>query len=206
MRSFRPVRRRTGTAGHLTDELARVGQRPVTHGGQEDAPIGCGRAYGVPGTAGDVSIQCGVEEARVAEEPEHGPATRLRGEVGGRTAAAEVGHHLRRETVARNVTTMTRTYRAYASTLLGDYLDIRGQQATRSDDYASNRYDTSQTFGEEVRASGGAGVLYHSLRRRTGSNVVTHLPRNITDIVQTDHFEITVLATSRMIDVRKLSL
>jgi hypothetical protein len=26
-----------------------------------------------------------------------------------RTAAAEVGHHLRRETVARNVTTMTRT-------------------------------------------------------------------------------------------------
>jgi hypothetical protein len=37
--------------GHLTDELARVGQRPVTHGGQEDAPIGCGRADGVPGTA-----------------------------------------------------------------------------------------------------------------------------------------------------------
>src|SRR5258708_5175295 len=35
-----------------------------------------------------------------------------------RTAAAEVGHHLRRETVARNVTTMIRTYRAYASTLL----------------------------------------------------------------------------------------
>jgi hypothetical protein len=30
------------------------------------------------------------------------------------TAAAEVGHHLRRETVARNVTTMTRTYSAYA--------------------------------------------------------------------------------------------
>src|ERR1700704_5494077 len=50
-------------------------------------------------------------------------------------AAAEVGHHLRRETVARNVTTMTRTYRAYAATLLGDYLDIRGQQATRSDVY-----------------------------------------------------------------------
>ena len=49
------------------------------------------------------------------------------------TAAAEVGHHLRRETVARNVTTMIRTYRAYAATLLGDYLDIRGQQATRTD-------------------------------------------------------------------------
>jgi hypothetical protein len=29
--------------------------------------------------------------------------------------------------------------------------------------------------------------------------------RNILDIVQTDHFEITVMATSRTIDVRKLS-
>src|SRR3954454_20667168 len=90
-----------------------------------------------------------------------------------RTAAAEVGHHLRREAVARSVATMTRTYRAYAATLLGDYLDIRGQQTTRSDVYASDRYDVSQQLGEEVRASGRAGLLYHSLRRRTGSNVVT---------------------------------
>jgi RES domain len=123
-----------------------------------------------------------------------------------RTAAAEVGHHLRREAVARNVTAMSRTYRAYAATLLGDYLDIRGQQAIRPDIYASDRYDASQTFGEEVRTSGGAGLLYDSLRRRSGVNVVVHRPRNIADIVQTDHFEITVLATSRMIDVRKLSL
>jgi RES domain len=123
-----------------------------------------------------------------------------------RTAAAEVGHHLRRETVARDVTTMTRTYRAYAATLSGDYLDIRGQQTRRPDVYASDRYDASQKFGEEVRASGGAGLLYDSLRRRTSVNVVAHRPRNITDVVQTDHFEIAVQATSRMIDVRKLSL
>ena len=101
---------------------------------------------------------------------------------------------------------MIRTYRAYASTLLGDYLDIRGQQTRRPDVYASDRYDASQKFGEEVRASGGAGLLYDSLRRRNGVNVVAHRPRNITDIVQTDHFEITVLATSRTIDVHKLSL
>jgi RES domain len=122
-----------------------------------------------------------------------------------RTAAAEVGHHLRRETVARGVATMSRTYRAYAATLLGDYLDIRGQQVTRSDVYASERYDSSQKLGEEVRLSGGAGLIYSSLRRQTGINVVAHRPRNITDIVQTDHYEITVLATSRTIDVRKLS-
>jgi len=123
-----------------------------------------------------------------------------------RTAAAEVGHHLRRETVARNLTAMSRTYRAYAATLLGDYLDIRGEQAIRPDVYASDRYDASQKFGEEVRASGGAGLLYDSLRRRSGVNVVAYRPRNITNIVQADHFEITVLATSRMIEVRKLSL
>ena len=122
-----------------------------------------------------------------------------------RTAAAEVGHHLRRESVARSLPAMTRTYRAYAATLLGDYLDIRGQQSTRAEVYASERYDASQKLGEEVRASGSAGLLYDSLRRRTGSNVVAHRPRNITDILQTDHFEITVLAHSHTVDVRKLS-
>jgi hypothetical protein len=123
-----------------------------------------------------------------------------------RTAAAEVGHHLRREAVARSMATMSRTYRTYTATLLGDYLDIRGQQLTRPDLYASDRYVASQKLGEDVRASGDAGLLYDSLRRRNGGNAVAHRPRNITDILQTDHFEITVLATSRMIDVRKLSL
>jgi hypothetical protein len=121
------------------------------------------------------------------------------------TTAAEVGHHLRRETVARSVATMSRTYRAYAATLSGDYLDIRGQQVMRPQVYASDRYDASQKLGEEVRASGGAGLLFDSLRRRSGVNVVAYRPRNITDIVQTDHFEITVMATSRTIDVHKLS-
>ena len=33
-----------------------------------------------------------------------------------------------------------------------------------------------------------AGLIYSSLRRQTGVNVVAHGPRNITDIVQTDHY------------------
>jgi hypothetical protein len=122
-----------------------------------------------------------------------------------RTVVAEVGHHLRRETAARSKTTMTRTYRAYSTTLSGNYLDIRDQQAARPEVYASDRYDASQQLGEQVRASGGAGLLYDSLRRRTGTNVVAHRPGNITDIVQTDHFEITVEAAARVIDVRRLS-
>lgn len=122
-----------------------------------------------------------------------------------RTAAAEVGHHLRREAVARGVATMSRRYRAYAATLLGDYLDIRRQQASRREIYASESYAASQPFGEQVRASGGAGLIYDSVRLVNGTNVVAHRPRNITEILQTDHYEITVQAGIRSIDVRRLT-
>jgi hypothetical protein len=122
-----------------------------------------------------------------------------------RTTAAEVGQHLRREVVARGEFTMTRKYRAYSATLLGEYFDIRGQHAVRPDVYSSERYDASQQLGEEVRASGGAGLLYDSVRHNTGINVVAHRPLNITEIVQTDHFEIAVWAASRTIDIRRLS-
>lgn len=107
--------------------------------------------------------------------------------------------------MARGVATMTRTYRTYTATLLGDYLDIRGQQTARPEIYASERYDASQQLGEQVRTSGGAGLLYDSLRRRAGVNVVAHRPRKIIDIVQTDHFQIEVSATSRRIELQKLS-
>jgi hypothetical protein len=122
------------------------------------------------------------------------------------TAAAEVGHHLRRELVARGRTTMTRTYRTYTATLLGEYLDIRGLHATRPELYSGTSYEASQLFGEEVRASGGDGLVYDSLQLAGGVNVVAHRPRNITDILQTDHYEIAVSIASRTIDVRKLTL
>jgi RES domain len=122
-----------------------------------------------------------------------------------RTATAEVGHHLRREAAARNTAAMSRTYRAYTSVLLGDYVDIRGQQDKYPDVYASDRYDASQKVGENLRASAGDGILYDSLRRRAGTNVVALRARNVTEVVQADHFEIAVSVASRTIDVRKLS-
>ncbi|MBB3914697.1 RES family NAD+ phosphorylase [Rhizobium fabae] len=122
-----------------------------------------------------------------------------------KTAAAEVGHHLRREAVARGMATMARTYRSYAATLLGDYLDIRGEQTLRPDIYDGTSYAASQVLGEQVRSKGRAGILYDSVRLRGGVNVVAHRPRNIQDVVQADHFEITVSATDRRIDIRKLA-
>jgi hypothetical protein len=122
-----------------------------------------------------------------------------------KTAAAEVGHHLRREAYARGVATMARTYRSYAANLIGDYLDIRGEQILRPDVYDGTSYAASQVLGEEVRSSGGAGILYDSVRLRSGVAIVAHRPRNIQGVVQADHFEITVSATDRRIDVKKLA-
>ncbi|NKQ83469.1 RES domain-containing protein [Rhizobium ruizarguesonis] len=122
-----------------------------------------------------------------------------------KTAAAEVGHHLRREAVARGVATMARTYRSYSATLIGDYLDIRGEQTLRPDVYDGTSYAASQVLGEEVRSSGGAGIFYDSVRMKGGVAIVAHRPRNIQGVVQADHFEITVSATDRRIDVRKLA-
>ncbi|MBY5357146.1 RES family NAD+ phosphorylase [Rhizobium leguminosarum] len=122
-----------------------------------------------------------------------------------RTAAAEVGHHLRREAYARGVATMARTYRSYAANLVGDYLDIRGEESLRPDVYDATSYAASQVLGEEVRSSGGAGILYDSVRLKGGVAIVAHRPRNIQRVVQADHFEITVSATDRRIDVRKLA-
>lgn len=121
------------------------------------------------------------------------------------TAVAEVGHHLRREAVARSVKTMQRTYRSYTATLSGDYLDLCGKQAEYADAYASDSYDGGQVLGEKIRASTSSGIVFDSLRHHGGCNVVGYRPSGITDVVQADHFEISIEAVSRRIDVRKLS-
>jgi hypothetical protein len=121
------------------------------------------------------------------------------------TAAVEVAHHMRREAVARGVADMRRQFRQYSAHLIGEYLDIRGQSAERAEVYASDSYAAAQQLGESVRARGGAGILYDSIRHAGGVNVAAHRPRNVLDVVQTDHFEIRASARSRRIELRKLS-
>jgi hypothetical protein len=121
------------------------------------------------------------------------------------TAVAEVGHHLRREAVDRQVPGTERIYRVYSATLEGDYVDIRDLERERPELYASASYAQSQAFGEEVRARGEAGILYSSVRHTGGTNIAAYRPRNILDILQADHFRITVEAASKRIDVTRLS-
>lgn len=120
------------------------------------------------------------------------------------TAVAEVAHHLRREAVARGLPGARRTFRAYTSVLDGAYLDIRGQQAARADVYDPGSHAAAQALGETVRASGGAGILYDSLRHAGGVGLVAYRPRRILDVTQADHFEISVLAGANRIEVARL--
>jgi hypothetical protein len=122
-----------------------------------------------------------------------------------KTAAAEVGHHLRREAVARGVADLKRTYRAYSARLEGECVDLRGARLEKPELYESSSYAASQQFGESVRASDRDGIVYESVRLRGGTNAVAYRPTKVQDVVQTDHFEIFVQAAHRGIDVRKLT-
>jgi hypothetical protein len=121
------------------------------------------------------------------------------------TAAAEVGHHLRRETFARQLPEIRRIYRTYVARIDGDYVDLRGERTARPELYDPGSYAASQAFGEKVRASGSDGILYESVRLRTGTNVAAYRPTKIQDILQTDHFEISVYPDRRRIEVRRLA-
>jgi hypothetical protein len=116
------------------------------------------------------------------------------------TAIAEVAHHLRREAVARGLREERRTYRCYRSRLLGgDFLDIRGQQSARAELYASTDYGASQVFGEGVRAAGGSGIVYDSLRHQGGVNAVAYHPRKITAITQCAHYDVLVPVSGKIV-------
>jgi hypothetical protein len=116
-----------------------------------------------------------------------------------RTAIAEVAHHIRREAVNMRVPSLTLQYRTYSAKLIGAYEDIRGMAATRPELYRADDYAASQTFGETIRASGGNGIVYDSVRHAGGVNVVAMRPKNVSDIVMGPHYEITAPVSGKVI-------
>jgi hypothetical protein len=108
------------------------------------------------------------------------------------TAAREVGHHLWREAVATRKATMTRQYSAFEARIDGLFLDIKGERATRAEAYHPDDYGPSQIFGNPVRAAGGSGIIWDSLRHRGGVCVVSYRPGMILDVIETRQLELTV--------------
>jgi len=116
-----------------------------------------------------------------------------------RTAIAEVAHHLRREAINMRRSSLTLQYRTYTAKLVGTYQDIRGMAATRPELYKVDSYTASQTFGEAIRASGGDGIMYVSVRHVGGTNVVALRPKNIHDVLMSTHYEITAPVSGKVI-------
>jgi len=118
------------------------------------------------------------------------------------TAIAEVAHHLRREAVATGRALMRRTYRAYQTTLAGnDYVRLETDPALLD----PTSFTAGQAFGEVLRAAGGAGIVYPSLRHLGGTNVVAYRPRDIGAVVQAAHFEVTAPVRGRVVARRLTS-
>lgn len=118
------------------------------------------------------------------------------------TAIAEIGHHLRREALARGLEAMQRVYRSYSARLEGSYRDIRGSAPEL---HASDSYAAGQGFGEALRAAGEDGVLYDSVRHRGGSNVCAYRPSKVLEVAQAEHFEVTVTVAAKRIEARRLA-
>lgn len=116
-----------------------------------------------------------------------------------RTSVAEVAHHLRREAVFRRKREMREIYRTYSARLEGTYVDLRGQTSRRPDLYATADYTASQTFGEGIRAGGGAGILYDSVRHAGGVCAVAYRPPNIRTVTMGAHYEITAPVRGRIV-------
>jgi hypothetical protein len=118
-----------------------------------------------------------------------------------RTAAVEVAHHLRREAVARRIPEARRVYRSYTARLDGQFRDVRGDAELHRPD----SYEASQPFGEAERKAGTDGIVYDSVRLKGGLNAAAFRPSKILDVVQAEHFEITVRAEERRIEMRHLA-
>jgi RES domain-containing protein len=68
-------------------------------------------------------------------------------------------------------------------------VDIRGRQQQDAALYDVNSYAKSQLFGERVRAGGGAGIVYDSVRHSGGTCVVLYRPRSVPPVKQGIHLE-----------------
>lgn len=121
------------------------------------------------------------------------------------TSVVEVAHHMRREAYATGIKEIERDFRVYTARLDGKFIDICGQATAMPAIYDSNSYTAAQEFGETMRAAGETGILFNSLRHKTGINIVAYRPSQILDVTQTDHYRISVSADHQQIRAVKLS-
>ncbi|MHA6261606.1 RES family NAD+ phosphorylase [Arenibacterium sp. CAU 1754] len=117
------------------------------------------------------------------------------------TALIEVLNGLRREVVNSALSEKTEEYRTFNCRLDGTYVNIRQKAPALHD---PDSYALSQVFGENVRATGLAGISYDSVRDAGGWNFVCYHPALVQDVVQAAHWRARVGAQGKVF-VEKLS-
>lgn len=114
------------------------------------------------------------------------------------SAMTEVLSGLRREIAQSALTEKVEEYREYTAGLAGDFIDIRKTRPDLHDpDMAS--YRLTQPFGEAIRAAGGTGIAYDSLRHPGGENWVSYRPDLVLGVTQARHFRTTLRLTGKVI-------
>ena len=106
------------------------------------------------------------------------------------TAIAEtIYHHIRRLAHSASGFRHVIQMRELISDIDAEFSDVRGLRESYPELYDPESYAVSQSFGEARRRSGANGIIYGSVRRARGTNLVVYRPSLLLPIVQGDHFD-----------------
>jgi RES domain-containing protein len=106
------------------------------------------------------------------------------------TAIAEtVYHHRRRLALSGLGFHATIQMRELRAEIDARFHDIRGGKASRPDLYDADSYAQSQVFGERLRSLGSNGILFDSVRRDGGRNLVVFRPRLLLPLYEGDQYD-----------------
>jgi RES domain-containing protein len=106
------------------------------------------------------------------------------------TAIAEtVYHHTKRLAHSASGFRHVIQMRELISELDAEFVDVRDLRESHPELYDAESYAASQPFGEAKRQEGSNGIVYQSVRRTGGTNVVVYRPRLLPPVLQGDHFD-----------------
>jgi RES domain-containing protein len=106
------------------------------------------------------------------------------------TAIAEtVYHHTKRLAHSASGFRYVIQMRELVSEIDAEVSDIRGLRERHSDLYDPESYAASQPFGEALRRAGANGIVYASVRRPSGTNLVVYRPSLLPPVIEGDHFD-----------------
>ena len=106
------------------------------------------------------------------------------------TAIAEtVYHHSKRLAHSASGFRHVIQMRELISEVDAEVYDVRSLRGSDPDLYDPESYAASQPFGEALRNAGANGIVYISVRRPSGTNLVIYRPSLLPPVLQGDHFD-----------------